>query len=221
MSKAAITRWRYPLLPLKNVVVLPRNIVTLLVGRARSIQAIEDALAHDHYLVVTAQRDAQHDEPTPEHLYSVGTLTRIAQVERQPGGNVQVVLEGAGRVRLEEIQREERLYTTHAIALEETGSGVPATAILVQHIKELVSRYAESKNRLSAEAVDLAGRTDDGGQLADLLITQLVADLAERQRLLEMADIKARLEAVAVHLSNELDVATLEQKIKERVREQI
>jgi ATP-dependent Lon protease len=216
-----LLRDRYPLLPLKNVVIFPRNVVTLLVGRARSIQAVEEALATDRRVVVTAQRDVQQDEPLAEHLYPVGTLGEIVQVERQQGGNVQVVLEGLTRVQLTNIARDERLYTVRAAALPDIGADAAEARVLVQHVKELVGRYAESKNRLTAEVVDLVNRTDDGGQLADLLITQLISDVGQRQRLLESVDVRHRLEAVAVQLSGELDVISLEQKIKERVREQI
>jgi ATP-dependent Lon protease len=216
-----LLRDRYPLLPLKNVVIFPRNVVTLLVGRARSIQAVEEALATDRRVVVTAQRDVQQDEPLAEHLYPVGTLGEIVQVERQQGGNVQVVLEGLTRVQLTNIARDERLYTVRAAELPDIGADAAEARVLVQHVKELVGRYAESKNRLTAEVVDLVNRTDDGGQLADLLITQLINDVGQRQRLLESIDVRHRLEAVAVQLSGELDVISLEQKIKERVREQI
>ena len=100
MSRYDLYSVRYPLLPLKNVVIFPRNVVTLLVGRARSIQAVEEALATDRRVVVTAQRDVQQDEPLAEHLYTVGTMGEIVQVERQQGGNVQVVLEGLSRAQL-------------------------------------------------------------------------------------------------------------------------
>src|SRR5918997_4359861 len=100
MSRYELYAPRYPLLPLKNVVIFPRNVVTLLVGRPRSIQAVEEALARDRRLVVTAHRDSEIDVPRPEDLHAVGALASIGAVERQQGGGIQVVLEGIGRVRL-------------------------------------------------------------------------------------------------------------------------
>jgi ATP-dependent Lon protease len=212
---------RFPLLPLKNVVIFPRNVVTLLVGRARSIQAVEDAMAGDKRIVVTAQRDIQQDEPQAEHLYTVGTLGEIVQSDRQQGGNVQVVLEGTMRVRLVNVTRSDRLYQATVVEMPEVGADSPETAVLVPYVRELVSRFAETKSRLSTDISELVGRTEDAGQLADLLVTQLVTEIDERQRLLETTDVRARLEAVAVRLSGELDVLSLEQRIKDRVREQI
>jgi ATP-dependent Lon protease len=220
-NQESLPRDRYPLLPLKNVVIFPRNVVTLLVGRARSIQAVEEALATDRRVVVTAQRDVQQDEPLAEHLYTIGTMGEIVQVERQQGGNVQVVLEGLSRAQLVAVARDERLYTARIATLRDVDADGIEARVLVQHVKELVGRYAESKNRLTTEVTELVGRTEDGGQLADLLITQLIADIPQRQRLLETLSVRERLEAVAVQLSGELDVISLEQKIKERVREQI
>jgi ATP-dependent Lon protease len=89
---------RLPLLPLKNVVIFPRNIVTLLVGRPRSIQAVEEALTKDRRIIVVAHRDSEIDDPQPSDLYTVGTLAEVVQSERQQTSTVQVVLEGICRV---------------------------------------------------------------------------------------------------------------------------
>jgi ATP-dependent Lon protease len=91
---------RFPLLPLKNVVIFPRNIVTLQVGRPRSIQAIEEAINHDRRIVVVAHRDPEIDDPLASDVYSVGTLAEVVQSERQQATTLQVVLEGICRVRL-------------------------------------------------------------------------------------------------------------------------
>ena len=221
MSKPTALLDRYPLLPLKNVVIFPRNVVTLLVGRSKSIQAVEEAMLRDHRVVVTAQRDIQNDDPLPEHLHLVGTLGEILQVERQQGGNLQVVLEGISRVRLDDARRDDRLYSVRVMPVPDLDGDAHETRALVQHVKDLVGRYTEGKSRLPAEVSDLVGRTEDASQLSDLLITQMVTDIAQRQRLLETPNVRERLEAVAIRLSSEIDVLALEQKIKERVREQI
>ena len=92
MSRHELYAHRYPLLPLKNVVIFPRNIVTLLVGRPRSIQAVEESLSGNRRLVVTAHRDADAEDPTPDDLFSIGSLVELVSVERQPSNAIQVVL---------------------------------------------------------------------------------------------------------------------------------
>jgi len=212
---------RYPLLPLKNVVIFPRNVVTLLVGRPRSIQAVEDALARDRKLVVTAHRDSEIDEPTPDDLHHVGTLAAIVSVDRQQSGGVQVVLEGVNRTRLGQFDQARGFYTVAAEPLRE-GEVAPGEArVLISHVKELAGRYGEARSALPPEVQDMVQRATEPGHLADLLATQLLPDVGRRQGLLEIADPLRRLEHLAVHLSGEIDVAALERKIKERVREQI
>ncbi|MDP9363787.1 MAG: endopeptidase La [Chloroflexota bacterium] len=213
--------FRYPLLPLRNVVIFPRNVVTLLVGRPRSIQAVEDALARDRRLVVTAHRDGEIEEPRPEDLHQVGALAAIVSVERQQAGGVQVVLEGISRVRLGQFDQARGFFTVAADVLREPEPPAAEARALIGHVQDLAGRFAEAKGALPTEVQDMVQRATEPGHLADLLATQLLPDVGRRQSLLELTDPLRRLEHLAVHLSGEIDVATLERKIKERVRDQI
>ena len=212
---------RYPLLPFKNVVIFPRNVVTLLIGRPRSIQAVEDALGRDRRLIVTAHRDSEIDEPRAEELHLVGTLAGIGSVERQQTGGIQVVLEGISRVRLSQFDQGRGFFTVAADPLIEPEPPPAEARILVTHVQELATRFAEAKGALPPEVHEMVQRATEPGHLSDLLATQLLPDVGRRQTLLEIADPLRRLEHLAVHLSSEIDVAALERRIKERVREQI
>ena len=110
---------RHPLLPLKNVVVFPRNVVTLLVGRPRSVRAVDHALASNRRLIVTAHRDPDADDPRPEDLHHIGTLVAIVSSERQSAGNVQVVLEGISRVQISDFANQPGFFTVVAEPIEE------------------------------------------------------------------------------------------------------
>jgi ATP-dependent Lon protease len=221
MSRYELYAPRYPLLPLKNVVIFPRNVVTLLVGRPRSIQAVEEALARDRKVVVTAHRDSDVDEPREDDLHHVGALAAIVSVERQQGGGIQVVLEGVGRARISHFDQSRPFYTVAAEELREPEVPPTESRVLIGHVQELVGKYGEARNALPAEIQDMVQRATEPGHLADLLATQLLSDVERRQSLLEMIDPLQRLEHVAIHLSGELDVAALERKIKDRVRDQI
>ncbi len=212
---------RYPLLPLKNVVVFPRNVVTLLVGRPRSVRAVDHALAADRRLIVTAHRDPDADDPRPEDLHHVGTLVGIVSSERQSAGNVQVVLEGIGRVRVTDFANSPGFFTVQAEPFEEPEAPVSEARALIAHVQNLANRFAEARGALPVEVHDMVQRASDPSHLADLLATQLLTDVTRRQALLEIADPLRRLEHVAVHLSAEIDVAALERRIKDRVRDQI
>mgnify|MGYP002336092352 FL=1 len=212
---------RYPLLPLKNVVVFPRNVVTLLVGKPRSVRAVEHALAANNRLIVTAHRDPDADDPRPEDLHPVGTMVAIVSSERQAAGNVQVVLEGMGRVQIGDFANHAGFYTVLADPFEEPDAPPNEARVLIAHVQNLATRYADARGALPVEVQDMVQRASDPSHLADLLATQLLTDVMRRQALLEIADPLRRLEHVAVHLSAEIDVAALERRIKDRVRDQI
>lgn len=212
---------RYPLLPLKNVVIFPRNVVTLLIGRSRSIQAVEEALLRDRRIVVTAHHDSDSDDPGPSDLYHVGTLASIVSMDRQHGGNIQVVFEGLERVRLNHFDQSRPFFTVGAEELVETSLDNDHTRGLIRHVQELAPSYTETRSSLSADVLDMVQRSTNPGHLADLLATQLIDDVTRRQELLELTDGDQRLEKVAVHMAGDLEMASLEQKIKAKVREQI
>ena len=222
MSRYDLYTVRYPLLPLKNVVIFPRNVVTLLVGRSRSIQAVEDALDRDRRIVVTAHHDPDVDDPRPDDLYSVGTLAEIVSVERQQGSNIQVVLEGLHRVDIVQFDNSSRpFYTVRAEPADEEEIPPAEAAALIEITRELTRRYSETKSKLSAEVMEMILTTQDSSHLADLLTTQLISEVRRRQEYLENLNPASRLENIAVHLTTEVEMADLEQRIKNRVREQI
>ncbi len=221
MSRYELYAPRYPLLPLKNVVIFPRNIVTLLVGRPRSIQAVEESLTRDRRIVVTAHRDSEIEDPRPEDLYHVGALAEIVSVERQQGNSIQVVLEGISRVRLSQFDTARQFFTVAAEELRESPVPAVESRVMLQYVQDLAVKYNEARNRLSPEILDMVQRATEPGHLADLLATQLLTETSRRQQLLEMLDPLQRLEQIAVHITGDLDVAALEQRIKDRVREQV
>ncbi|MCC6314875.1 MAG: endopeptidase La, partial [Thermomicrobiales bacterium] len=212
---------RYPLLPLKNVVIFPRNIVTLLVGRPRSLRAVDEALARDRRLIVTAHRDSDVDEPQVSDLYHIGAIAAVVSIDRQASGSVQVVLEGISRARLREFDLGRNCFSAYAEPLHEPEPTAAETQVLISMVQELADRYGEARGALPEDVHAMVRNANDPSHLADLLATQLLQDVARRQTLLETIDPIRRLEQIAVHLSGEIDVAAVERRIKERVREQI
>jgi len=212
---------RHPLLPLKNVVVFPRNVVTLLVGRPRSVHALDQALTGDRRLIVTAHRDPDADDPRPEDLHRVGTMVAVVSADRQSAGNVQVVLEGICRVTISDFSNQPGFFTVVAQQIEEPEASATEARALIAHVQNLANRFADARGALPVEVQDMVHRASDPSHLADLLATQLLTDVSRRQTLLEIADPLRRLEHVAVHLTAEIEVAALERRIKDRVRDQI
>jgi ATP-dependent Lon protease len=199
--------------------VFPRNVVTLLVARSRSIHAVEEAISGSHDLIVTTHRDASVDDPEPEDLYHIGTRASILSHERQQGGNLQVVLEGMGRVRLTEFQHTRPFYTVLPIDLAEPEFDAHEARLMIQHVQDLTHRYAEARDSLSSEVLDMVNQATHPGHLADMLATQTVDDVGHRQRLLETTDSLIRLERLGAQLTDQLDVVELERRIRDRVRD--
>jgi ATP-dependent Lon protease len=207
----------YPLLPLKNVVVFPRNVVTLLIGRARSIQAVEEAMNRDRLIVVTAYRPGADGDGDlgPDRLYTVGTLAKLERHERrQDSDSVQVVLEGLARVRIGQFDTSRPVCTVAADELREGETPIADADILIRIAKDLAGKYAESPNKLDPEVTAMIERATELGPLADLLATQFLTDTAGRQVLLELLDPAARLDRLA-------EVMPAEVAMAERVQEQV
>jgi ATP-dependent Lon protease len=210
----------YPLLPLKNVVVFPRTVVNLTVGRPKSVAALEAALARTAgRLVVTAQRNASLDDPAPEDLYQVGTLVDIVKVNRQADGSVQIVVEGVRRVSLQKIMLLPTFLQARCSDLPEQFD--TTAGALMRHVAEEFERYARLNRSLSSEAVEQVQRAETAGRMADLLAAHLPVDLSVKQTVLETLSHKQRLERIAVALAGELDLQELEQEIRNRVRQQM
>ncbi len=212
---------RHPLLPLKNVVIFPRNVVTLLVGRPRSIHAVDEAVALDRLLAVTSHRDSEVDDPQPEDLHEIGTLTHIVSIDRQPNGSVQVVLEGMFRIRLSDFEASEGSWSVNAEELREEEPLPAESRVLIEMVQDLIGKFGDTRSPLPEDVLEMVQQASDAGHLADLLATQLIQDVRGRQELLEIIDPVRRLEQMVLHLSTEIETAAIERRIKDRVREQI
>ena len=210
-----------PLLPLKSVVIFPRNVVTLLAVRPHSIHAVEEAMIGDRKIAVTTHRSREIDDPGSGDLFNVGTLASILSVERQPGGNLQVVLEGMSRVRLEGIDNSRPFFQAYAEELVEPVADRARSESLIRYIQELSGKFAESHNVLASEVLDMVQRATNPGHLADLLTTQVVNDIETRQELLETLDPLTRLEHLGAYLNGELEIVELDQQVRDRVRERM
>ncbi len=212
---------RIPVLPLKNVVIFPRNVLTMLVVRHRSIHAVEEAMMSNKLIAVTTYKEEGVEEPTADRLFAVGTLASILSAERQQGGNFQVVLEGIGRVKLDQIDNLRPFFMATPQDIPEPPFDANEAGALIQHIQELAAKYTESRGGLTSEVLDMIQRATNPSHLADLLATQLISDIGKRQDLLETAEPLIRLERIGAHISGELEVHDLEQKIRDRVRAQM
>ncbi|MHB1842174.1 MAG: endopeptidase La [Sulfobacillus sp.] len=210
-----------PLLPLRGVVVFPTMVVPLEVGRERSVRALDQALAGDRRIVFACQRVAEEEDPSPDTIFSIGTLAEVKQVVRLPGGGVKALVEGLGRVRITAYTMQSPYL---AVAVEDLATRLivrtPRFEALVQAVLKRYEETMKLSQRIPAEAM-VAPETDDPGQLADAIAANLELPQEERQQLLEALDVESRLKLLLGILVRQVEMLELEQEIVGQVRQQL
>jgi len=210
-----------PLLPLRDVVVFPHMVIPLFVGRPKSIIALENAMASGKQILLVAQKSAAKDEPVFEDLYEVGTVASILQMLKLPDGTVKVLVEGAQRVRVTEFIDEQTYFAGHAVPIEETielGSELEALrrALIAQF-----DNYVKLNKKIPPEILASLAGIDDAGRMADTIAAHLPLKLEQKQAILEIFELKGRLDHLMGFLETEIDILQVEKRIRGRVKRQM
>lgn len=211
-----------PVLPLKNVVLLPHSIVPLVVGRVRSIQAVEAALSGEREICVVAQKDQTVDNPGITDFYSIGTRAVILQVMPISKGNLKVLVEGISRVELEPIEIVDshlRAECRELISL--TSAEDVEVKALWRQVKTSYKAYVHTSEQVPATVLATIETIDDIGDAADTMIVHSGIDFAERQMLLESVDLVARLSRMYTIFEREREIIKTEARIRDRVQNQV
>ncbi len=212
---------RVPLLPLRDIVVFPHMVVPLFVGRPKSIQALEDAMAGDRQLVVAAQRVAGDEDPTPEDIYDIGTLGTIIQLLRLPDGTVKVLVEGQTRAHIRRFASVEPYFSVEIEEIPDQSDRSPEAEALTRSIHTTFETYAKLNKKIAPELVNAVTAVSDPGKLSDTIVAHLNLKLADRQKLLEVLTTTERLEEVFARMQAEIEVLEVERKIRGRVKKQM
>ncbi|NLC70453.1 MAG: endopeptidase La [Desulfuromonadaceae bacterium] len=212
---------RYPLLPLRDVIVFPHMAIPLFVGRPRSICALEEAVAKDKMIFLVAQKDSRVDDPEAEDVYSFGTLGEIMQMIKLPDGTFKILLEGKFRGRIEEFIREENCLFADIVSYPEVESGGTETEALMRTVGATFEGYVRLSKKIPAEVVAAVQSTADPSRFADTVISHLTVKVSEKQEILESLNASERLEKLLLLLEREMEILQLEKKIRNRVKNQV
>ena len=212
---------RIPLLPLRDIVVFPHMVVPLFVGRPKSIQALEDAMAGDRRLVVAAQRVAGDEDPTEEDIFSIGTLGTIIQLLRLPDGTVKVLVEGKTRAEIRSFAAVDPYFAVEINELPDEGGDTPEAEALVRSIHTTFESYSKLNKKIPPEIVNSVSAINNPGKLSDTVVAHLNLKLQDRQKLLEITSTVERLEEVYSRMQAEIEVLEVERKIRGRVKTQM
>lgn len=206
-----------PFIPLRGLVVYPKLVSHIDIGRDKSLAAVDYAMEHDRMLVVSTQVDEEVDNPGFDDVYQMGTLVKIQQLLRLPGGLVRILVDGISRVQLQGFSEKENYLEVACVKVSEVSTDAVQEEALRRVLFNRFSSWLENL-RNSEELLDRARAIEEPGVLADYAALQLPIRLVVRQQILETVDIKARLERMAALLDTELEITELESKLNTEVR---
>ncbi|QHQ34930.1 endopeptidase La [Algicella marina] len=211
----------HPVLPLRDIVVFPHMIVPLFVGRDKSVRALEEVMRDDKQILLSSQKDASEEDPSPENIYETGVLANVLQLLKLPDGTVKVLVEGRQRARITEFLDNDSFFEAHAELIEETEGDPETVEALSRSISEEFERYAKLNRNVPEEAVAAVADSEGSAKLADTVAGHLGVRLEEKQALLETTDVAERLEKIYGLMQGEMSVLKVEKKIKSRVKTQM
>ncbi len=210
-----------PLLPLRDIIVFPHQVVPLFVGREKSIAALEDAMESSKEILLAAQKRAKTNEPAPEDIYEVGTIATIIQLLRLPDGTVKVLVEGKRRARILAFVETQRFHTVRYEEFgQEPGPSIELEA-LIRSVQSTFESYVKLNKRIPSETLSVVSGIDDPSKLADTIVCYLTLKLQDKQSLLESPSPARRLERLHELMQAEIEILQVEKKIRTRVKKQM
>ena len=210
-----------PLLPLRDVVVFPHMVIPLFVGRPKSIKALEAAMETGKSVLLVAQKAAAKDEPAVDDLYTVGCIAKILQMLKLPDGTVKVLVEGTQRADVSNVEDSLEYFTCEATPQALASVEVPEIEALRRAVVSQFDQYVKLNKKIPQEVLATLQGIDDAGRLADTICSHLPIKLEQKQKLLELATVVERLEAILAHLESEIDILQVEKRIRGRVKRQM
>jgi len=210
-----------PLVPLRDIVIFPYMIVPLFIGRGKSIKALEEAMMSDRRIVVVAQKIANVDDPDVEDIYDVGCVCEVLNMVKLPDGTIKVLIEGARRVQILEYLITDSYFAVKVNQLEENTSKNIETEALMRNVLSKFDKYVRLTRTLPPEAYTSATSIEEPGRLADLITSQLVLKVGEKQRVLQADEPEVRLLNLIEILDHELELLDIQKRIQSQVKKQI
>src|SRR5450756_1616043 len=211
----------FPLLPLRDVVVFPHMVIPLFVGRPKSIKAMEIAMEGGKSIMLAAQKSAAKDEPAAEDMYQIGCIANILQMLKLPDGTVKVLVEGSQRAVIKEIEDQRSHYVAVARPVPADASDNNEVEAMRRALVTQFDQYVKLNKKIPPEILTSLGGIEEAGRLADTVAAHLPLKLEQKQQVLEMFDVKARLEHLLGQLETEIDILQVEKRIRGRVKRQM
>ncbi|MEL0587239.1 MAG: endopeptidase La [Candidatus Thiodiazotropha sp. (ex. Lucinoma kazani)] len=211
-----------PVLPLRDVVVYPHMVIPLFVGRDKSIQALDSAMQSNKQILLAAQKSADVDDPDVSDMYAIGTLANILQLLKLPDGTVKVLVEGGERARITEFIDTDEFFTARLETLTDSlDVAGRESEVLMRSATNLFDQYVKLNKKVPPEVLTSLSSIDDPSRLADTIAAHMSLKLEEKQQVLEMPNVRERLEHLMGLMEGENDILQMEKRIRGRVKRQM
>ncbi|MFJ7971164.1 endopeptidase La [Psychrobacillus sp. NPDC096389] len=208
----------YPVLPLRGLLVFPTMILHIDIGRERSIAALNEAMLREEKLFLSAQRDMTLEQPIMEDLYDVGVIATVKQMVKLPNGTMRVLVEGVQRAIWDDYKKTDTFDEVTVSAYIEPEKADQEEEALMRTLLHNFEKYSKVSKSVSEETYNAVVDIEEPGRLADMIASHLPLKVAGKQEILEIMDVKERLEVLIGRLYNEQEILNLEQKIHTRVK---
>jgi ATP-dependent Lon protease len=210
-----------PVLPLRDIVVFPHMIVPLFVGREKSIKALEEVMRDDKRILLVAQKNPGDDDPSIDAIYEVGTLAQVLQLLKLPDGTVKVLVEGTERAKVERFMPHADFFQAEVKLLPNIIANEQETEALARTAISQFESYVKLNKKVPQEILATLGQITDFAKLSDTIAAHLAIKIAEKQEILEMQSVQARLEKAFALMEGEISVLQVEKRIRSRVKRQM
>ena len=210
-----------PVLPLRDVVVYPHMVIPLFVGRDKSIKALDHGMQAGKQILLVAQKSPEVDDPAEKDLNRVGTLSTILQLLKLPDGTVKVLVEGGDRAHIQQITDGPYFTAVVTVARSQSQYDEREVDVLMRSALSLFDQYVKLNKKIPPEILTSLAGIDSPGRLADTVAAHMQLKLEEKQKILEIEDVRERLEHVMALIEGEIDVLQIEKRIRTRVKQQM
>ncbi len=211
----------YPVLPLRDIVVYPKMIVPLFVGREKSIRALQDVVDKDQNIILATQKNAATEDPTSDDVFHVGTVGTVLQMLKLPDGTVKVLIEGMERVKITKFLKNPDYMEVQAEILPDAVENDTELEALVRAVLSQFEEYVKLSKKTPPEVLVSVNQIEDNSKLADTIASHLALKINDKQALLEGRTLKDRFEKILGFMDTELTLLEVENKIKTRVKKQM
>ncbi len=211
----------YPLMPLRDIVLFPGMVAPLVVGRKKSIHALERAMEDRSLVFLVTQKDSKVDDPAPEHLYTVGTLASVMQLLRLPDGTIKALVEGKRRAATTAVLEGADFFSVRVEELVDADGESHELPAYVRELKSAFDQYAQKNKKLPKEVLKSVTAIEDPSRLVDLICSHLQLKTAEKQGILELTSVVGRITRVLEVIFREIELSELEKNIHAKVKKKM